>query len=131
VHPVVDEPGVTLGRLASTGRIQIGLVGDRVLEVGEVVAFGREQLQEGDPEIGRTALGPRRVALGCEIDVQLPEAGVVAGEVVQRRLDECAGRAVVVGCAIEVDRATRPDVDRSDREEAIQPRERSVRDGME
>ena len=77
MHPVVDQRGVPLRRSALAGRVEVGLVGDGVLEVAEVVAFVGEQLEQRDAEIGRAALEPAGIALRDQVEQQLPEAGVV------------------------------------------------------
>ena len=77
---------MALGRDALARRVQVRLVGDGVLEVAQVVALVGEQLEQRDAEVGRVALDPGRVALRDQVEQQLPEARVVLGQVVERRL---------------------------------------------
>ncbi len=53
VHAVVDEARVAAHRDAPAGRAEVGLGGDRVLRVAQVVGDVGEQLDERDAEIGR------------------------------------------------------------------------------
>ena len=105
VHPVVDQPGVTPGRDPMPNRLEIRLVGDRVLEIREAVALVREQFEERDPEIGRVALDPARVQLRKQIEQHPPEAGVVLRHVVEERLREQPWLARDDVAAVHVDRA--------------------------
>ena len=85
---------------------EVGLGGDRVLVVAEVVADVGEQLDERDAEVGGAALAPVRHRHGEAVEDQPAEAGVVLGEVVEvRRRQLRLGRHVVVGRAVEVRRA--------------------------
>ena len=53
---------MTAHRHALPGGVEIGLGGNGILKVTEVIALVREQLDERSPEIGRVAFDPRRVA---------------------------------------------------------------------
>ncbi len=119
VHRVVHELRVQLRRLPLARRVEEGLVGDGVLEVAEVVAFVREQLEQRNTGVGGAALGPCRVPLRDEVEQHLAEARVVLGEVVQHRLAEDVGRTILGRRAVEVDRAAGPEIDRGDGEQAV------------
>ena len=119
VHRVVDELGVPLRGDALARRVEIRLVGHGVLEVAEVVPLVREQLQKGDAEVRGAALREGGVPLRDEVDQHLPEARVVLREVVERGLGQDVGRAEGDRRAVEVDRATRAEVDPGDREEPV------------
>ncbi len=53
VHEIVDQPGVAAHRDALARGGEVGLVGDGVLPVGEVVGGIGQQLDQHDAEIGR------------------------------------------------------------------------------
>ena len=82
VHEVVDQPRVAAHRDALAGGGEVGLVGDRVLPVGEVVGGVGQQLDQRDAEIGRRALGPARHQQAQAVEHQAAEALVVLGQVV-------------------------------------------------
>ena len=63
VHPVIDQPRVPTRGDARAQRVEIRLVGDRVLVVGEPVTLVGEQLEQRDAEVGRVALDPVGVQL--------------------------------------------------------------------
>ena len=58
VHQVVDQPGVAAYRGPEPRGIQIGLRGDGVLLVAQLVTGVGEQFDKGDHEVGRVLLGP-------------------------------------------------------------------------
>ena len=60
VHAVVDEPGVAAQRDPAAGGVEVGLGGDRVLPVGELVGDVGQQLDERHADVGGDALGPPR-----------------------------------------------------------------------
>ena len=85
VHVVVDQAGVAPDRDPLPGGLQVGLGGDRVLEVAELVADVGQQFDEGDAEVGLAPLDPAGHQRGDQVEQCLPEAGVVLGQVVNRR----------------------------------------------
>ncbi len=82
VHLVVDQARVAAYRDALAGRLEVGLGGDGVLVVAEVIADVGEDLDEGDAEVGGVALLPVRHDERQAVQDQGAEAGVVLGEVV-------------------------------------------------
>ena len=105
VHPVVDQQGVPADRGPAAGGLEELLVRHGVLVVAQLVAHVREQLQERDAEVRLVALGPLGDTGGHEVQKRLAEARVVLGEVVDQRLGDLLGRALVVGPAVEAARA--------------------------
>jgi hypothetical protein len=108
MHPVVDEASVAGGRDAVQAGVEIGLRRrPRVLEVAEVVTRIGEELDERHAEIGRQPLPPVGIAQRDQVDHQPPEALVVLGQVVERRVGQQLGRAFDVLPAVELGRAAR------------------------
>ena len=93
VHPVVDELRVAPGRDARAQRVEVRLVRDRVLVVGEPVALVGQELEQRDREVGRVALDPVWVQPRQQVDQEPPEARVVLRHVVEERLDALLRRA--------------------------------------
>ncbi len=105
VHGVVNKARVTPDRDASAGRAEIGLGRDRVLTVGQVIADVRQELDERDAEVGGVPLAPRGTERRDPVQEELPEARVVAGEVVDVDGWLRSRRADPLRFAVEVARA--------------------------
>ena len=93
VHRVVDQPGVAAHGDAPARRAEVGLAGDGVLVVAEVVGGVGQRLDQGDADVGGAALGPLGHRLAEPVEDQPAERGVVLGEVrqVRRRADAPGG----------------------------------------
>ena len=103
---IVDEAGHADERAALRGSQKVGLGGDAVLKVAELVGDGREGLHEHDAEVGFGALLPGGIALSGELREGEVEALEILGEIVdgrERRLR--GGAAIVFRGAVEVGRA--------------------------
>ena len=91
VHGVVDQPGVAADRDAAARGAEVGLGGDRVLLVAQVVADVGQQLDQRD---ARGRPGCARASRGIEqrqpVEHQPAEARVVLGEVVDLRRSAAA-----------------------------------------
>jgi hypothetical protein len=110
VHRVVDEPRVPAHRHAEARRVEVGLGGDDILPVAEVIADVRHQLDQHVADVGHVLLSPRRQHQGQPLEHEAAEAGVVPRQVVEHRLVpaivETVGagvRAVEVGRALELE----------------------------
>ncbi len=103
--PVVHQTGVPADRDPASRGAEVGLGGDRVLVVGELVTEVGEQLDQRDPEVGRVALFPLRRLRRHAVEHQPPEALEVAGEVADRGLVDGGRRADPRCAAVEVARA--------------------------
>ena len=82
MHPVADQAGVAAHGDAEAGGAQVGLGGDGILVVAEPVADVGEQLEEHDADVRHVPLLPLRHRQGETVQEELPEAGVVLGEIV-------------------------------------------------
>ena len=105
VQRVVHQPGVAAHRDALPSGAQIGLGGDGVLVVAEMVAGVGEHLDDGDAQVRHVALPPLGHHQGQAVQHQLPEAGVVLGEIVDLRLVPRLRRAHPFRLAVQVARA--------------------------
>ena len=85
VHPVVDQPCVPPHRGPQPGRIEVGLGARRVEAVVEQVAGVGQQFDQRDADVGQVLLGPVRHGQAEPVEQRLPQAGVVAGQVVDHR----------------------------------------------
>ena len=91
---VVDEAGVPAGRRAQPGRAEVGLGGDHVLAVAELIRDVGEHLDHDDAEVRRVALRPERREQREPVEHHLHEAGVVLGQVVDGRRGHDVRRAL-------------------------------------
>ncbi len=94
VHEVVEQARVAARRDAPARRAQVGLGGDRVLVVAQVVRGVGQDVQQDHAQVGRVPLAPGGHQDREPVEHQPPEAVEVLGEVVDAR-----GRvaAVVIG----------------------------------
>ena len=101
---VVDEPRVAPQRCAPPRGREIRLGGDRVLPVRQLVGNVREQLDECDSHVCRSALRPAGREEAEPVEHQRTERVVVLGEVVDRRRLGELRRADADSLAVEVRR---------------------------
>ena len=85
VHAVIDQPRMPAHRDALARGAQVGLGGDRVLVVAELVGGVRQRLHQCDAEVRHVALLPCRHAQREAVEEQLAEAGIVLRQVVDLR----------------------------------------------
>ena len=90
VHPVVDELGQSTRRDAMAKRVEIGFVGNRILEIRQAIARIGEELDERDAEVRRVRLGRGRIEARQQVEEQLPEARIVLRFVIEQQLAELA-----------------------------------------
>jgi len=105
VHEIVEEARMPAHRDALARGAEVGLGGDRVLVVAEVIAEVCEQLHDDDAEIGGAALLPIGHDLREPIEQDLAKAAVVLGEVIERRRGRDRRLARRRGGAVERRRA--------------------------
>ena len=79
--------------------LEIGLGGDRVLLIAQLVADVGDQLGQHDADVGLARALPRRQQLVQAVEQDRAERAVVLGEVVDRRRRGQVGRAVGGGGA--------------------------------
>ena len=89
-------------RDAPPRRREIGLVGDRILAVGQVVGGVGQQLDQGDAHVGRGTLGPAGREQVEAVQHQPAEAGIVLGQVVDVGRADRPGRARLRLRAVEI-----------------------------
>ena len=110
VHRVVHQRGVTLHRDATARGSEVGLGGDGILLITQLITNVGEQLRQHDALIGGTSSLPVRHELTQPIEQQTPEASVVLGEIVDLRrfgrVRRTAGdrRAVELARALHLER---------------------------
>ena len=105
VHPVVDQRQVTAHRDPQPRGLQVRLGAHGVLVVAQFVAHPGQQLHDGYADVRLMGFCPGRHDQGQPVKQQLPEAGVVLGQVGQVRLGQDRRRAGLRGGAIKVRRA--------------------------
>ncbi len=102
VHAVVEQAGVAAQRDALAGGAEVGLGGNRVLVVAQLVTQVGHRLHQGYLHVGRVALLPVRHDRGQPVEHQAAEAAVVLGQVVDQRGGQVLGRALVDRRAVEI-----------------------------
>ena len=126
VQPVVDQPRVAAHRDAIARRVQIGLGGDRVLPIRQVVGGVSEQFDQRDADIGRRALGPARREHAQAVEHQAPKARVVLGQGVDVGARQRLRRARRHGSAVEIGRAFDLERKLDRREHRVEARRRQL-----
>src|ERR1017187_2625905 len=110
VQEIVHQPHQAPHRDALAGGFQIGLGGNRVLVVTEVVAGVGEPLNQRDAEIGGVGFLPVRHEDGEAVQNELPETAVVFREVIDlglrhhRRWTGTGWGAIQIGRAVDFER---------------------------
>jgi hypothetical protein len=92
VHRVVDEPDVAAYGDAAAGGVEIGLGGDRVLVVADLVGGVGEEFDQGGAEVGGVALDPVGGGEAEPVEDDFAEGVVVAGGVVDDGCGSEGGR---------------------------------------
>ena len=90
---IIHQPRMAANGDAAAGGRKIRFGGDGVLIVAQIVADIGEDLDQGQPQIRRMALRPVRHDEGQPVQDELPEGGVVFGEIVDLRFGPLFGRA--------------------------------------
>ena len=126
VHAVVDQQRMTTQRPPQARRCEIGLGGDRVLLVAQVIADIRDQLRERHAQIRGAALAPAGDELRETVEDHASEARVVLGEVVDDRCGRRLLRAHDYRLAVELARAFDLERERDLGEARVEVRRRRV-----
>jgi hypothetical protein len=108
---IIDQAGVAAQRYATARGEQIGLGGDGVLPVTQLIGGVCHQFGEHDADVGFARRSPGGEKLVHSVEHDLAEGGIVLGQIVDRRRRRQIGRAVrrdrravEIGAALDLER---------------------------
>ncbi len=111
MHAVIDQPHMTPHRDAAPGSGEVGLGGDSVLVIAQVIGRVGKQFDQRYRQVGHVPLAPLGHGQRQPVVHQLPEACEVLRQVINLGPLGCRRRTFLILAAIEVARAVDPEAE--------------------